>query len=496
VNTQVADVCLVSEGAYPYAVGGVSSWVHGLIIAHPELTFQVLVVLPDDTPRRPRYQVPDNVIGVQHVHLNRIAQQGAPAGRVSGHMAELKVPLLALQQPHGGLAELGDVIDVLSRLSPSQIGHHGLLDSKAAWDLMLSMYQSALPDGPFLDYFWAFRCLLGGLYASLLAPLPKARVYHTVSTGYAGVIAARAKLELGVPVLLTEHGIYTNERRIEITMADWVFDSSGARLVVGDGGRNMADVWKDSFASYARICYAASSRILTLYHGNQELQRRDGAPEDKLVIVPNGIDYPVYSSLPRQKESHPPTVALIGRVVSIKDVKTYIRACAQLRDRIPDLQALVMGPTDEEPQYYDECVELVSSLGAQDTVKFTGWVDPKDFLGRIDCMVLTSVSEAQPLTLLEAGAAGVPAVATDVGACREMILGRPDEVPDLGPGGEVTEVASPSATADAIARLLLDDVGRQRCARAMRERVRLYYNKKTIDRIYGDLYRQLAQEVA
>ncbi|MBI5138094.1 MAG: GT4 family glycosyltransferase PelF [Nitrospirae bacterium] len=489
-----ADVCLVSEGAYPYSVGGVSSWVQNLIAAHPDLTFHVLVVLPDREPRRMGYTLPPNVVGLHHVFLDRVGVPGNPGVRLNGALNGLREPLLALQQPHGGLDHLAAVIAVLARLPRSQRGQHALLDSKSAWNLTVGMYEAALPDGPFLDYFWACRCLLGGLYACLLGPLPKATIYHTVSTGYAGLVAARAKLEAGSRVLLTEHGIYTNERRIEITMADWVYGYPDPHLVVGDHEHGLADVWKDSFASYARVCYEASDHILTLYSGNQALQLRDGAPPEKLAIVPNGVDYEMYASIPAETGERPPTVALIGRVVAIKDVKTYIRACARLRRDVPGLKALVLGPMDEEPEYHAECLELVRRLDAGDTIVFTGRVDPKAYLGRIDCIVLTSVSEAQPLCLLEAGAAGVPCVASDVGACREMVLGRPDESPHLGCGGEITEPASPAATAKAMARLLGDDDYRRRCGRAIQERVRRYYNKQTIDRTYGDLYREMVME--
>ena len=62
----------------------------------------------------------------------------------------------------------------------------------------------------------------------------------------------------------------------------------------------------------------------------------------------------------------------------------------------------------------------------------------------IAALALTSISEAQPLVILEAGAAGVPTVATDVGACREMIEGPQSEVPPLGPGGAIVGLLIPS----------------------------------------------------
>ena len=58
-------------------------------------------------------------------------------------------------------------------------------------------------------------------------------------------------------------------------------------------------MWIDAFTGYARTCYEACSRITTLYEGNQVLQSRDGAPADRLQIIPNGVDYDGYSRVPR-----------------------------------------------------------------------------------------------------------------------------------------------------------------------------------------------------
>lgn len=105
-------------------------------------------------------------------------------------------------------------------------------------------------DSSFLDYFWSWRALLGGLYSVLLADLPEASVYHAVSTGYAGLFAARAALETGRPVLLTEHGIYTNERRIEIGMADWLHGQQSG-FQVDRQGATLKDLWIDTFIGYS-----------------------------------------------------------------------------------------------------------------------------------------------------------------------------------------------------------------------------------------------------
>jgi glycosyltransferase involved in cell wall biosynthesis len=149
-----------------------------------------------------------------------------------------------------------------------------------------------------------------------------------------------------------------------------------------------------------------------------------------------------------------------------------------------------MGPTDEQPDYYRECKALAAELGLSEAVRFTGQVNVAHFFPYIHINVLTSVSEAQPLSVLEAGAAGVPTVATDVGACREILYGRPDEHPALGDGGMLTDVASPAQTAAAIGALLRDHDRRQRLGSAMQERVKRYYHLDVVDTAYARIYQQ------
>ncbi|HYR84023.1 MAG TPA: GT4 family glycosyltransferase PelF [Terriglobia bacterium] len=481
-----ADVCLILEGTYPYVTGGVSTWTHDLIVAQKDLTFHLVTLLPVGASLKAQYELPRNVL-----HHSTIFVQHLPAGkgddrRTRALWGTIQEPLLALQS-QGGIEPLAQILEIL-RPFRSRAGAQLLLNSPAAWDLLLRMYEKTHSGSSFLDYFWSSRALLGGLYSVLLADLPDARVYHTVSTGYAGLLAARAALETGRPVLLTEHGIYTNERRIEIGMADWLQGQQSANFDLDHHKSTLKDLWINTFVGYSRACYAVARKIVTLYEGNQQFQLQDGAAPEKLAIIPNGIDYERFSKIGRAAERRRPTVALIGRVVPIKDIKTFIRACSILKGPVPDIQALILGPTDEDPVYFQECQSLVRHLGLDDIVTFTGRVQPDEYLGRIDVVALTSISEAQPLTILEAGAAGIPTVATDVGACREMILGRATESPALGPGGAVTPLCNPVSTATAIAGLLNDSEWYGQCSRAIRKRVLACYDKQLVDRTYLELY--------
>jgi glycosyltransferase involved in cell wall biosynthesis len=351
------------------------------------------------------------------------------------------------------------------------------------------MYDVIMPHASFLHFYWAWRALFGGLFATLKAPLPRARVYHTISTGYAGMFAARAALETGRPAIITEHGIYTNERRIEILTADWIVDTVEKGLSVNDDRVDLRDVWIKAFDAYARACYDVCGAITTLYRDNQRLQMSLGAQPEKLKIIANGIELGRFCDLARAGSEIRPTIALIGRVVPIKDVKTFILAAAALRDRVPQLRVLVLGPTDEDPAYFQECSELVREVGLQETLTFMGAVNLVDYLPQIHVVVLTSLSEAQPLVLLEAGAAGIPCVTTDVGSCREILEGAGEDAV-FGSGGLVTNLVAPGQTADAIFGLLQDEERRRALGDRLCERVRRQYRSEQARAEYSSLYRQ------
>lgn len=480
------DVCLILEGTYPYVTGGVSSWAHDLIKSQDHLRFHLVTLLAPGPTGKPKYEVPGNVVAMTKVVLQDLPDGGEPPASARQVMRALEEPLMRLMSS----GTLDDIRALFQVLQPIQhhIDRETLLNSRDAWALLLRMYERQCRHVSFLDYFWTWRTLLLGVYSVASAPVVPARVYHALCTGYAGLYAARATLETGRPSLLTEHGIYTNERRIEIAMADWLQEDLTPSLSVDKLHRDLRDLWIDTFTSYSRACYAAVHKVVTLYEGNTVLQLQDGADREKLLVIPNGIDCQAFSPAPAHE--HPPTVALIGRVVPIKDVKTFLRACAALREVRPDLQAWILGPVDEDRDYVDECRQLVDLLDLGRTVTFKGKVALKEYLPLVDVVVLTSISEAQPLVILEAGACGIPTVATDVGACREMILGRSDEQPALGVGGAITPLANPAATARAIAKLFEDRAHYERCAATIRERVRRYYNKTDLDRAYRALYEE------
>jgi len=486
--SEIADVCLIVEGAYPYVAGGVSSWIDGLIRRHPSLRFRVVAIQPEPPAPPSKYQQPDNLHSLHNLFLGE--RQPAPHANHfrSGGRTALSAAVDQFLRDGGLtlLAEINRLIAPLARTGRAS----GLINSSLGWDLVCDLYKRSMPHESFLHFFWAWRVLFGGLLATLGFKLPAAHIYHTVSTGYAGLLAARAAVETGRPVLITEHGIYTNERRIEILQADWIVDTIDKGFAIHDARRDLRDFWAVAFESYARTCYQACAEVMTLYEGNQTAQLTLGANPQRMRIIPNGVDYANLRRLPQAAPNDPPTVALVGRVVPIKDIKTYLQAIHLLRGQFANLRALIMGPMDEQSDYVEECRALVAELGLSQTVEFTGTVNVATYFPRIHVNVLTSLSESQPLSVLEAGAAGIPTVATNVGSCREILFGRRDEQPALGEGGILTDVASPQQAAQGIAALLSNPERRQQLGSVMRQRVEHYYDQRLVDEAYTAIYQR------
>jgi polysaccharide biosynthesis protein PelF len=485
-----ADVCLIVEGGYPYVLGGVASWMDAFMRASPELRFHVIAIGVSSQPRIAKYAIADNVVGITDVTLDACPRGRSPTARDTRRI-EHGVQLMHSVLSEGAGAGFGELVELVRQTG---FGQAALLDSKPSWTAMEHAYRQLLPDGPLVDFFWAWRFLARSLLSIVSTKLPKARVFHAVSTGYAGLLGAYARHVTGRPYVVTEHGIYTNERRIELSVADWIFDSGASGFAVGEKPTQLRDVWLAAFTSFSRISYAESDVITTQYRANQQYQRVDGAPEHKLRIVPNGIDADVYAAIHRSAAPRPPTVLMIGRIVPIKDIRTFIMSVALLKEMVPDVIAILIGPEEEDPSYAAGCRALVAQLGIEASVQFLGRVpDVKEYLAKADVIALTSISEAQPIALLEAAATGLPAVTTDVGSCREIIEGFEDD-PVIGRGGVVVEACNPKATAEALAAILLDGNMRAEMGRVMQRRIPNLYHKDRVRRLYEDLYTGLMTE--
>ncbi len=482
-----SDVCLIVEGAYPYVVGGVASWVQDLILGMPDIRFSIISIKPSDRAFPWKVTPPPNVVSILEVPL--AVQPSSPRRLPSKRVTRIGELLLNFFEK----GETRSLIRLTRELSALKMrpAVGDILSNPQMFELLQQHYQKAFRSTSFHHYFWAMRALLGGLLAVLLTPFPKARVYHTISTGFAGLLAARITYQSGRPAFVTEHGLYLLERQIEVMMADWIGDQIDSGLVLDREDHDMRDLWINAFRSYTQACYNACDPIIALYTANNVAQQRLGAPAGRLRVIPNGIDPSRFGTQKDDRNPDHPLVALIGRVVPIKDIKTFIRAAGLVRAKLPQARFVVLGPEDEDRDYALDCRALVKDLGLEDVFSFAGRVDVGEWLPRVDLLVLTSLSEAQPLVILEGGVCGIPTVAPDVGSCREMLEGNGNSLDKQG--GIVTALVDPEDTARAITRLLKDPELRAEMGAALRDRVIRSYDRSSIIAQYRDLYETLGQ---
>lgn len=501
VRLEPVDICVFVEGCYPFVAGGVASWLDWLMRKQPERTFGVVAVMADARSRENKYPPPPNLRYVKVLPLSRpVARSGIRQPVID---VERAIEIFHRLLTQGDVDAFTQVVELVTSPvhrapiawanAPHRMSYSELMGSKPMWNVMLGCYARICPNASIADFFWAWRNLVGSMFSLFSEPIPEAAIYHTISTGYAGLLAARASVEQRKPTILTEHGIYSNERRIDLIMADWIFDTIQIGLTGRDDRKDIRSFWIETFEAYARVCYATSSRVTTLYGENQFIQRALGAAPERLRVIPNGIELEKFDSLPETPPPHRPTAALIGRVVPIKDIEAFIDAASIVRQSIPEVEILVIGPTDEDEEYFELCKRRVREAELGETVVFTGKMNIIEVLPRIDVMVLTSISEAQPLVILEAGAARVPCVATDVGSCREMIEGAPNEHPNLGAGGRVVPPMDSKAIGAAVVELLRSPELRRTCGLALRKRVEQHFTSRLSADRYKALYRELGR---
>ncbi len=307
------------------------------------------------------------------------------------------------------------------------------------------------------------------LFNVLGAEPPQADIYHAVSTGYAGLAALAAKLRYGKPMLLTEHGLYHKEREMEIRKS---------KLIRG----YQRDMWIDIYNALSRICYRSADTITALFEENRRKQHELGADPKRTFVVPNGIDVARFSieRHPRESGFH---VGLVGRVVPIKDIKTFIATAKIVLDALPEAEFHCIGPTDEDPAYFEDCKLLVESMKIADRFHFTGRQNVLDYYSFLDVVLLTSVREAQPLVILEAYCAGIPFVSTKVGNVAELL-----DFDD--------RFIAPSKDAEKLAAGVIylhdhpEEVAEMRVRN--RERVLKFYDKSDLHRKFANIFRVMA----
>ncbi|MBW0446153.1 DUF3492 domain-containing protein [bacterium M00.F.Ca.ET.228.01.1.1] len=496
-----ADVCLLLEGTYPFVRGGVSSWVNEMIRAFAQTRFAIVFIgSRKEDYSGVAYALPDNVVHIEtHFLYEQPMVDSAPPHAFAGDAAAFAHS----RQLHDAWRNPGQNADVgalMVGMMPmlgdgAALNEKQFVSSRAAWDTIVDQYHKYCTDPSFTDYFWTVRIMHGPLWqlARVSEKLLPARVYHSVSTGYGGFLGALMHYRTGRPLLVSEHGIYTKERKIDLLQGSWIRDNRGVLERDVSSVSYFRELWVRFFEAIGKLAYNAADDIVALYEANRQRQIADGAQPDRTQCIPNGIDVDALEPLiAERKPREHCVVALIGRVVPIKDIKNFIRAMFIASRTMPDLEAWIVGPEEEDPEYALECRALVENLQLARNVKFLGFQRIADVLPQIDLVAISSISEALPLVVLEGFAAGVPAITTDVGSCRQLIEGSDDEDRALGSAGMVVQIADPAGFAEAVLSMLTDTTRWQAAQKSGLARVRRYYTRAQMIERYRTLYERLA----
>lgn len=505
-----ADVCLLLEGTYPFVRGGVSSWVKQLIDAMPHLRFSIVYLGADSSSTaKLAYELPDNVVHLQtHSLMERLHHESVKPSVLnrlaawSGNLARRKQAANRLDRNselHHDLRDCEGTLspDVLESFAQLMMGKPAITADQLethpqSWQTIKEHYAKA-PEGlDFNHFFWTVRSMHAPLFvlSDIARNAPQAQLYHAVSTGYAGFLGALLQSSTDKPFIISEHGIYTKERELDLAQVNWIPEAYDPfKVGLNDNMDYLRLVWIRFFVSLGRMAYGSAAQIFTLFEGNRQRQIKDGAHAEKLTIIPNGVNVERFSLVRRAIGAPvPPVIALIGRVVPIKDIKCFIRALHIIRASMPEIQGWLVGPEDEDPDYTKECRELVENLGLSDSIRFMGFQRPDDIFPQIGLCALTSVSEGQPLVVLEGYAAGIPSVTTDVGSCSELAYGVTDADKALGCAGSIVPIADPAAFAEAAIKLLLNTDAWHAASNAATKRVETFYNEKDMIATYARVY--------
>jgi glycosyltransferase involved in cell wall biosynthesis len=300
---------------------------------------------------------------------------------------------------------------------------------------------------------WTDLDALARLSRLLLDRRPDVLHAHTYKAGILGCFAAAAA---GLrAVVFTPHG--------------HIFDPGASIPGVPSG-------WKlEVLRQLTRAAQGFARKVTALSDLDLAQQVRARlAPASKYAVVRNGIDVDRYAAPAPRRFGDGPVIGAVGRLESEKGHDVLLDAMPLVRRARPDVRLVLVGAGSLDGDLRRRAVE---------GVHFAGEVDAAEVLGSFDVFCQPSRYESQGLAVLEAMAAGVPVVATEVGGVPDAVL--------PGETGLLVKPADPAALAAALLRTLDDrPAAAARAARA-RERVRAEFSVDRMVRDYARLYREV-----
>ncbi|MFF3254436.1 DUF3492 domain-containing protein [Actinacidiphila glaucinigra] len=474
-------IALLAEGGYPYARGEGGAWVDRLVRGLTGHEFAVyalgrseraeaagMVALPPqvrDVRALPLWGSPPGPGAVPGKARRRRAQAleqyrdlvgvlagDAGANGVADRFASALYGLAELAREDGGVPALlrsEHAVRVLEEVCRAP-GARPLVAEAGVGDLLLAADQVER----------ALRPLSAPWYDEFGDALATADLCHAVTGGTALLPALLAKRFFGTPLLVTEYGVRLRETLLLHRAAGL---SAPVRALLAAFHRHLAG--------------EAYRRAALVTPGNAHARRWQehcGADRERVRTVYPGYQGPLPEPA-AEAEGGDPTLVWVGRADRGKDLIGLLHAFGEVRKEEPGARLRVVRAGEGDPAYLEQCRSLAAQLfpdeaadavtAGENPVTFEELGSPgaqalPDAYAAGDVVVLSSVVEGFPVTLVEAMLCGRATVSTEAGAVREVIGGT----------GLVVPPRNPKALAEACVALLRDPERRQRLGAAARER--------------------------
>ena len=264
-------------------------------------------------------------------------------------------------------------------------------------------------------------------------------------------------------------------------------------LLFNEHGRHYPDFPRPKRISVNRLLLRRRDRVVAVGQAvANALVRNEGIPEKRVAVIYNGIDLSVFSNRGHDRGAirrelgagaDDLVILQVARLDYLKDHATAIAALAEVVRGRKNVRLFLAGEGPEQERIA-ECIRQ-RDLGSH--VRLLGLrTDISRLLSAADIFLLTSISEGIPLTVIEAMAAGLPVVATNVGGVAETALDRRTSF--LAPAGDHV------ALAQYILRLAEDAALRRRMGQQGRERASQLFSERQMHASYLQCYREILHD--
>ncbi|MFE1793794.1 DUF3492 domain-containing protein [Streptomyces sp. NPDC059525] len=484
---------LLTEGGYPYAAGEAGLWCDRLVRGLPQHEFELYALSRSaEQEERGRVPLPRQVTRVRTAPLWAPADDGRTHSRrerrrfaacfgelvrgICGGSASAAGPAMAEAFAAGlyGLAELARDQGGMYAALRSETAVRALEAGCRAPGAGRAVREARVPD--LLEFADELERLLRPLSLDWYGEpgLGAVDVCHAAAGGVAAVPGLLAKRFCGVPLLVTEYGV-----QLRAHYLDQGPDGPAGPGAGGPGGGPARPAVRALLAAFhVRLAGEIYARADLLTPGNAHARRwqeRCGAPRERVRTVYPGMEADRFAAVGEDPGcGDPDTLVWVGRVEPAKDLIGLLHAFAEVRRAAPHTRLRIFA-TSAAPGYLADCRSLAAQLFPDEAADArTAGENPVGFeevggpeapsaadayaAGRI--VLLSSVIEGFPISLVEAMLCGRATVSTDVGAVCEVIGGT----------GLVVPPRNPRALADACLALLGEPERAQRLGAAARAR--------------------------